>query len=202
MRRSHSHRGGVTHMGRNRLIGWMLAVCFIALIPTTGAAQTAAVKSLMAALRADIEALGAPKVHKVSADTADAAVKSLMAALRADIEALGAPKVQGGDLYFGNTKVSADTADAVVKMLGGQASLFVKRGDQYVRVATTLKKEDGTSAVGTTLAANSPARAKLNNGEAYYGDATLFGKSYSTGYVPIKDASGAVIGAYFVGQNK
>src|SRR5262245_31111106 len=140
----------------------MLAVCFIALIPTIGAAQTAAVKSLMAALRADIEALGAPKVHKIS----------------------------------------ADTADAVVKMLGGQASLFVKSGDQYVRVATTLKKEDGTSAVGTTLAANSPALAKLNNGEAYYGDATLFGKSYATGYVPIKDASGAVIGAYFVGQNK
>jgi hypothetical protein len=131
-----------------------------------------------------------------------AVVKSLMAALRADTEALGAPKVQGGDLYFGNTKVSADAVDAVVKKLGGVASLFVKSGDQFVRVATTLKKEDGTSAVGTTLAANSPALAKLKNGEAYYGDATLFGKSYDTGYVPIKDASGAVIGAFFVGDPK
>ena len=125
-----------------------------------------------------------------------------MVTLRKETAALGAPKVQGGDLYFGNTKVSADTVDAVVKMLGGEASLFVKSGDQYVRVATTLKKEDGTRAVGTTLAADSPALAKLNNGQAYYGDATLFGKSYDTGYVPIKDASGAVIGAYFVGQNK
>src|SRR5262245_47128162 len=35
-RRSHSH-------DRNSLIGWMLAVCFIALIPTVGATQTAAV---------------------------------------------------------------------------------------------------------------------------------------------------------------
>jgi len=159
-------------MYRNNLIACILTLaCFIILMPSLGTAQTAV-------------------------------VKSLMAALRADTEALGAPKVQGGDLYFGNTKVSADAVDAVVKKLGGVASLFVKSGDQFVRVATTLKKEDGTSAVGTTLAANSPALAKLKNGEAYYGDATLFGKSYDTGYVPIKDASGAVIGAFFVGDPK
>src|SRR5215472_5784180 len=140
-------------MSRNSLIGWMLAVCFIALIPTVGATQTAAVKSLMATLRADTAALGAPKIHKVSADTA-AVIKSLMVTLRKETEALGAPKVRGGDLYFNNTKVSADTAADVVKMLGGEASLFVRSGDQYVRVATTLKKEDGTRAVGTTLAAD------------------------------------------------
>jgi hypothetical protein len=159
-------------MYRNNLIACILTLaCCIILMPSLGTAQTRV-------------------------------VKSLMAALRADTEALGAPKVQGGDLYFGNTKVSADAVDAVVKKLGGVASLFVKSGDQFVRVATTLKKEDGTSAVGTTLAADSPALAKLKNDEAYYGDATLFGKSYATGYVPIKDASGAVIGAFFVGDPK
>jgi Cache 3/Cache 2 fusion domain len=190
-------------MYRNNFFAYVLAVaCFTILTPSPGAAQTAIVKSLMAALRADTEALGAPKVHKVSADTA-AIVKSLMAALRADIEALGAPKVQGGDLYFGNTKVSADTIGfGVVKRLGGDASVFVKSGDQFVRVATTLKKEDGTSAVGTALAGDSPALPKLNAGQAYYGDATTFGKTYDTGYVPIKDASGAVIGAFFVGNPK
>jgi hypothetical protein len=65
--------------------------------------------------------------------------------------------------------------DAVVKAQGGVATLFVKSGDQYVRVATTVKKDDGTSAVGTALDANSPAIAKLKNGEAYYGDATILG---------------------------
>lgn len=159
-------------MHRNNLIVWLLTICLVALIPSVGATQTRV-------------------------------VKSLMAALRADVEALGAPKVQGGDLYFGNTKVSADTVGfGVVKSLGGEASVLVKSGDQFVRVATTLKKEDGTSAVGTTLAADSPALAKLKNGEAYYGDATVFGKSYDTGYAPIKDASGAVIGAFFVGSQK
>ena len=62
--------------------------------------------------------------------------------------------------------------------------------------------EHRDNAVGTALDANSPALAKLNSGEAYYGDATVFGKTYDAGYEPIKDASGAVIGAYFVGYKK
>ena len=65
-----------------------------------------------------------------------------------------------------------------------------------------VKKEDGSSAVGTALDATNPAIAKLNKGETYYGDVSVFGKSYVAGYEPIKDASGAVIGAYFVGQPK
>lgn len=129
-------------------------------------------------------------------------VKTSMAALKAQTGKLGAPKLQGSDLSFGNTKVSNDVVDAVVKAHGGVATLFVKSGDQFVRVATTLKKEDGSSAVGTALAADSRAFAKLKNGEAYYGDARIFGKTYDTGYEPIKDASGAVIGAYFVGYAK
>jgi hypothetical protein len=158
-------------MYRNNFIAWVLSVCFVALIPSVGAAQR---------------------------DN----VKTSMAALKAETGKLGAPKVQGSDLFFGNTKVSNDVVDAVVKAHGGVATLFVKSGDQYVRVATTVKREDGTSAVGTALDANSRVMPKLKNGEAYYGDATLFGKTYDAGYEPIKDASGTVIGAYFVGYPK
>ena len=161
-------------MHRNNLIAWVLSVCFIALIPTVGPAQTA-------------------KSERFKVDTS-------MAVLQSTALALGAPKVQGNDLYFGNTK-AADVVGALVDKLGGAASIFLKSGDQYVRVATTLKKEDGSSAVGTALDANSPALAKLN-GAPYYGDATVFGETYDAGYEPIKDASGAVIGAYFVGFPK
>jgi single cache domain-containing protein len=42
----------------------------------------------------------------------------------------------------------------------------------------------------------------LNMGEPYYGGVTIFGKTYDAGYEPIKDASSAVIGAYFVGSPK
>jgi Cache 3/Cache 2 fusion domain len=63
-----------------------------------------------------------------------------------------------------------------------------------------LSMTDKLSAVGTALDLKSAAIARLNNGEAYYGDATVFGKTYDAGYEPIKDASGSVVGAYFVGQ--
>jgi hypothetical protein len=69
-------------------------------------------------------------------------VDTSMAVLQSTALALGAPKVQGNDLYFGNTK-AADVIGALVDKLGGAASIFLKSGDQYVRVATTLKKEDG-----------------------------------------------------------
>jgi hypothetical protein len=55
------------------------------------------------------------------------------------------PKVQGSDLYFGNTRASADLLDAVKKH-GGEAFIFVKSRDEFVRVATTLTKGDGSSA--------------------------------------------------------
>ena len=131
----------------------------------------------------------------------DAKVKAAMADLKAMSETLGAPKLQGSDLYFGNDKADNSIVDSVVKKDGGVATLFAKNGDQYVRVATTIKKEDGTSAVGTSLDAKSPAYARLNAGEPYYGDATVFGKAYVAAYEPIKDASGFV-GAYFVGYPK
>lgn len=129
-------------------------------------------------------------------------VKTAMADLKARAEKLGAPKVEGKDLYFGTTKADNSIVDAVTKDHGGAATIFVKAGNEFVRVATTVKKEDGSSAVGTALDATNPAVAKINKGEAYYGDATVFGKAYVAGYEPIKDASGAVIGTYFVGQPK
>jgi hypothetical protein len=129
-------------------------------------------------------------------------VKASMAALKAETTKLGAPKVEGNALYFGKTKASNELVDAVVKKNGGAATLFVKNGKEYMRVATTVKKEDGKSAVGTALDANSSAIGMLDRGEPYYGDAKVFGKTYDAGYEPIKDASGAVIGAYYVGYTK
>ncbi len=129
-------------------------------------------------------------------------VKAAMADLKSAAEKLGSPKLDGGSLYFGTTKADNSIVDGVVKKHGGAATLFAKNGNEFVRVATTVTKEDGSSAAGTPLDPKSPATAKINAGESYYGDAKVFGKPYDAGYEPIKDASGAVIGAYFVGQPK
>jgi hypothetical protein len=75
-----------------------------------------------------------------------------------------------------------------------EATLFVKGGDEYVRVATTLPK-----AIGTVL--TGPALDSIKAGKPYYGEAPVLGTPYITAE-PIKDASGAIIGIYFVGYKK
>lgn len=79
------------------------------------------------------------------------------------------------------------------------ATLFVRDGQDFVRVATSLKKEDGTRAVGTSIDHAHPAFPLLLAGKGYGGPAVLFGKPFVTRYEPIRDAAGAVIGVFFVG---
>ncbi|MDR1995024.1 methyl-accepting chemotaxis protein [Azonexus sp.] len=78
-------------------------------------------------------------------------------------------------------------------------TLFVRQGDDFVRIATSLKKEDGTRAMGTPLGARHPARELLLAGKTYTGKARLFGRDYMTNYRPLLSASGQVVGALFVG---
>ncbi|HEY1109996.1 MAG TPA: ATP-binding protein, partial [Opitutaceae bacterium] len=44
-----------------------------------------------------------------------------------------------------------------------------------------------------------PAIAAIRKGEAYYGVVDILGRSYISGYDPIRDAQGEVIGIYYVG---
>ena len=95
---------------------------------------------------------------------------------------------------------SNDVCDRFTAITGGSvATIFKREGDDFLRVATSLKKEDGTRAVGTTLDRNHPAYQGLLRGETYVGKATLFGKEYMTKYVPVKDSSGAVVGVFSIG---
>ncbi|WP_297213137.1 MULTISPECIES: methyl-accepting chemotaxis protein [Thermodesulfovibrio] len=97
-------------------------------------------------------------------------------------------------------KPNNDVCDKFTAMTGGSvATIFEKKGDDFLRIATSLKKEDGTRAVGTTLDRAHPAYPLLLKGETYLGKATLFGKEYMTKYVPVKDASGNITGVYFIG---
>jgi methyl-accepting chemotaxis protein-2 (aspartate sensor receptor) len=79
------------------------------------------------------------------------------------------------------------------------ATLFVRDGQDFVRVTTSLKKDDGSRAVGTSLDHAHPAFPLLLAGKSYGGPAVLFDRPYITRYEPIKDEGGKVIGVYFVG---
>ncbi|MBP0592060.1 Cache 3/Cache 2 fusion domain-containing protein [Paraburkholderia sp. LEh10] len=152
-------------------------------------------------------------VPQVSRAQSPESVKQAMTLLKNKTAKLGAPAVKGEDaiagkevpaLYFGATKMNNNFAvvDEVKKEMGSTATLFVKSGDDFVRVATNVQKDDGSRAIGTILDPKGKAIAAIRTGSAYYGDADILGKPYVTGYEPIHDASGTVIGIYYVGYPK
>lgn len=126
--------------------------------------------------------------------------KEAMKMLRETSDKLGKPKVEGDVLFFGTTKINNDftVVDAVKAKLGGTATFFVKKGGNFVRVSTNVMK-DGNRAVGTSLDPSGPAVAAIKKGEVFYGPVDILGKIYDTGYEPIKNAAGEIIGVYYVG---
>jgi methyl-accepting chemotaxis protein len=89
--------------------------------------------------------------------------------------------------------------DRFTAQTGGNATVFVASGDDFVRVSTSVKKENGERAIGTVLDRTHAAYPLLRAGHSYIGLETLFGKQYLTKYDPVKDASGAVIAVLYVG---
>ena len=71
-----------------------------------------------------------------------------------------------------------------------------------MRVATNVKKDDGSRAIGTVLDPKGKAIAAIAKDQSYYGEAAILGKPYITGYEPIHDAKNKVIGVYYVGYPK
>ncbi|MPQ57538.1 methyl-accepting chemotaxis protein [Duganella sp. FT27W] len=89
--------------------------------------------------------------------------------------------------------------DKFTNETGVIATIFAANGAEFVRVTTSLKKENGERAVGTQLDHAHPSYPLLRNGQSYIGLATLFGKQFITQYDPIKDGAGNVIGVLFIG---
>ncbi|MBK7673874.1 MAG: methyl-accepting chemotaxis protein [Candidatus Accumulibacter sp.] len=92
-----------------------------------------------------------------------------------------------------------DVVDAFTAKAGTVATIFVRQGDDFLRTATSLKKEDGSRASGTVLGPDHPARQSILAGNSYTGKASLFGRDYMTHYTPARDAAGKVVGIFFVG---
>lgn len=142
-----------------------------------------------------------------------AKVQEAMKELKTQCDALGAPKIEGTDgvgdkkdapaLYLGTTKMNNnfEVVDKVKSKVGGTATLFVKKGDEYIRVTTNVQKSDGTRAIGTILDPKGAAIKEIQQGKAFYGEVEILGKPYTTGYEPIKKG-GEVVGIYYVGYLK
>ncbi|MDY7577778.1 Cache 3/Cache 2 fusion domain-containing protein [Herbaspirillum sp. RTI4] len=90
-------------------------------------------------------------------------------------------------------------ADQFTASTGAVATVFVKMGEDFVRVSTSLKNEKGERAIGTLLDRAHPGYKAAIVGGNYAGVATLFGRQFITQYEPIKDGQGKIVGLSFVG---
>jgi methyl-accepting chemotaxis protein-2 (aspartate sensor receptor) len=115
---------------------------------------------------------------------------------KVDINGVATPTIKAGDKVL---NMDFSIPDEFLQSSGAIATVFARTGDDFARVTTSLKKQDGSRAIGTLLDRKGPAYAPLLAGKTYTGLAALFGKRYITQYRPILDASGRVIGALFVG---
>ena len=84
-------------------------------------------------------------------------------------------------------------------LTAGTATIFVRTGDDFLRITTSVTKEDGSRAIGTRLDRAHPAYARLLQGQRYVGRAFLFGRHYMTQYTPVRDSRGEIIAVLYVG---
>lgn len=139
--------------------------------------------------------------------------KSVVATLTERLTKMGVPKIEGTDkagadktapaLYFGPRKINNnyDAVDDIKKTYGATATVFVRDGDEFVRVSTNVLTPEGKRGVGTSLA-RAKAYEAVSKGEQFCGDVDVLGTPYNACYTPLKDAAGKVIGATYVGFKK
>ncbi|MEK3706562.1 methyl-accepting chemotaxis protein [Paenibacillus sp. FSL R7-0198] len=106
--------------------------------------------------------------------------------------------IKDGQLFKGDTALEGnfELVDEIGEASGDTVTIF--RGDE--RVATNVMV-DGERAVGTKVS-DEVAQTVLQQGEKYFGEAVVVGQKYQTAYEPIKNASGEIIGIFYVGASQ
>jgi len=92
-----------------------------------------------------------------------------------------------------------ELVDGVTEILGGTATLFIKDGNDFVRISTNVRQDNGARAVGTLLNPSGKAIAALRDGRSFHGEVDILGQPYITRYEPMRNAEGDVVGAWYVG---
>ena len=137
--------------------------------------------------------------------------KATIADLDSRLAKIGAPKIDGTEvvggktvpaIFFGDRKINNnyDVVDAVRKAHNATATIFVKDGDEFVRVSTNVLTPEGKRGVGTQLARNA-AYESLSKGQQYCGPIDVLGTAFDACYNPIK-VGGNVIGVSYIGHKK
>lgn len=107
------------------------------------------------------------------------------------------PLMAGESILNGDERL----VDKIQEMTGGKVTIFQVANGVLLRVATNVKKADGTRAVGTYISSNSPVTQAILSGQSFEGKrANVVGEPYLATYIPLRDPNSTVIGAIFVGR--
>ncbi len=110
-----------------------------------------------------------------------------------------------GDDLFGKDgtliRENYDLVDEMAELTEGVYTIFVAKGDDFERISTNIKKEDGKRAIGTTLGKDGEVYKSIMKQKDYLGEASILGKKYLVAYKPII-ADNKVIGILFSGVSE
>ena len=93
-----------------------------------------------------------------------------------------------------------ELVDKVSSAMGIVATVFIRDGNDYRRISTSIVDNSGKRATDTYLGANSAAYPSVHAGHDYSGNAVILGRDYLTCYRPIFSSENReVIGILFIG---
>lgn len=116
-------------------------------------------------------------------------------------EKVSIPTLSLGDGISGLTMNSDnDLVDRVQKVIGGTATIFQVLPNKLLRVATNVRKNDGTRALGTYIPSSSPVYQAVMRGETYRGKAFVVNDWFVTEYKPVRDSQGKIVAVIYVGR--
>lgn len=96
---------------------------------------------------------------------------------RVQVGAFSTPVLRAG---LKTLNLDQTAVDDFTERTAAVATIFVRDGDDFIRISTSLKKQDGSRAIGTQLDRNGAAWKSVRQGDVYQGLATLFGHRYIT----------------------
>ncbi|MEA4825865.1 MAG: methyl-accepting chemotaxis protein, partial [Clostridium sp.] len=105
--------------------------------------------------------------------------------------------------YIGKQVITNDhtLVDELIGEENLQATIFMLHKNEFVRVSTNVRKNDGSRIVGT-LINSGPVYNKIINGQQFHGRANVEGIWQATIYKPILDKEGKLIGAFVLGRRE
>jgi len=108
----------------------------------------------------------------------------------------GLPVVRSGDMLLSG---NVQPLQQLKNMTGAEAAIIARTPDnRYVRISTLLKGPDGSSMIGSTVAAGDPVRDSINAGHPYVGLVVRNQHYYLTRAQPLFTPAGAVAGWFQV----